>query len=685
MLLALLLISWTARSSASRSSAKGSVAIINTVPFHEELYPAFHFAWRQAGYRVRTFVHPRASELGMTNITRSWNFDPVYLKDPETFSISIDEFRHFKAILILNPEWEETLIEKLQKHRSRANMLSKHSRIFLLYHGCENCEFNPSVPLARIFVTYLELFPAATVLALAPHAADHIRSILWLAGFPQAVDYVIPLFPVDLSPPLNHSGFVLQGYLDVMMRRNYSIVKNLAELKTPQDPNMTLRVMGYRTGYLASYESSVLKITDNAPYPEYYSLIHGALGMLTAFGDPRYVTKKASSSVSASLICGTPLLTELKVIQKYTFISRGSIWIRNEDETYVSAMKRTAALPDLHDQYLRRQQSLLGDIRRAYERNREFVQTVMGAGAGADGGVPGCAQRESKLEAFVISPGSSSSSSALRSRSMKSQLRRMGLRYKQVEAISRESLFFPRDLQGYSRNHTCTVAINNHQISKDSNARVVVNSLCGPYQYSVHDIAVTASNLLAIREAVYSETARSDYAVILEDQTYFPIGVDFEELIDSVGDSDFGVLQLCTNNPERAAKAWDDYNSDRSSIWEPWHKFRGAYSAGAYIINRKAIRSALASLMTSEAGSGPIGLMLCQAGQVCRHSDLLAQYLIFSLVKSFTLTVPVFQCGFLDRDSDVIGLKLKFQEEVAFKMKSGEVLLPSFIKTTCRL
>ena len=46
----------------------------------------------------------------------------------------------------------------------------------------------------------------------------------------------------------------------------------------------------------------------------------------------------------------------------------------------------------------------------------------------------------------------------------------------------------------------------------------------------IKELGCTTSHLLAMREAIYSTTATSRYAIIIEDDVKFPFDVDYEEL-----------------------------------------------------------------------------------------------------------------------------------------------------------
>ena len=55
---------------------------------------------------------------------------------------------------------------------------------------------------------------------------------------------------------------------------------------------------------------------------EYYRAIRASLAVVPAFASDIYYTKKASSSVAAALIVGTPLLADEQLLKHYTYLSK---------------------------------------------------------------------------------------------------------------------------------------------------------------------------------------------------------------------------------------------------------------------------------------------------------------------------------------------------------------------------
>lgn len=71
--------------------------------------------------------------------------------------------------------------------------------------------------------------------------------------------------------------------------------------------------------------------------------MQGALAVLPAFASPVYLTHKASSSVAAAIICGTPLLADEALLRAYSYLPERAVFMMVAGEHEASAMARVAA------------------------------------------------------------------------------------------------------------------------------------------------------------------------------------------------------------------------------------------------------------------------------------------------------------------------------------------------------
>ena len=76
---------------------------------------------------------------------------------------------------------------------------------------------------------------------------------------------------------------------------------------------------------------------------EYYRAMEGALAVLPAFASPAYLTHKASSSVAAAIICGTPLLADEALLRAYSYLPAHAVFETAAGEHDESAMAHVAA------------------------------------------------------------------------------------------------------------------------------------------------------------------------------------------------------------------------------------------------------------------------------------------------------------------------------------------------------
>jgi len=57
-------------------------------------------------------------------------------------------------------------------------------------------------------------------------------------------------------------------------------------------------------------------------------VVHDALAVLPAFASNVYYTTKASSSVAAAIICGTPLLADHELLAAYSYLSEDAVILK---------------------------------------------------------------------------------------------------------------------------------------------------------------------------------------------------------------------------------------------------------------------------------------------------------------------------------------------------------------------
>lgn len=112
---------------------------------------------------------------------------------------------------------------------------------------------------------------------------------------------------------------------------------------------------------------------------------------------------------------------------------------------------------------------------------------------------------------------------------------------------------------------------------------------------TVRELSCFISHLLAIRTAVYSREC-TRYALIMEDDLYFGYIVNFKAIL-MTAQTDFGTLQLHTNNPVAVTNNFESWKDDMMLVWRTRRNYVKWWSAGAYIIDKVKWKPIIDKLM----------------------------------------------------------------------------------------
>jgi len=206
-----------------------------------------------------------------------------------------------------------------------------------------------------------------------------------------------------------------------------------------------------------------------------------------------------------------------------------------------------------------------------------------------------------------------------------------GVRHRRVDALGAHDFYIPPDLLTADQTSFRCVA----ETAFDAHAKVdailpklyprklFVSGLCGHAtnnQWFRHELAVVVSHLLAIREAVYSDTATGPYALILEDDVWTPFNVDLHLLareFERETKRHFGIFQLFNSKPHSLRYTYfcmrrpNNYGchvelGSRSNRWAvryPVVDGRSLFSlsTAAYLVNRYVMKDVI--------GAYPFGML----------------------------------------------------------------------------
>lgn len=347
------------------------VAIVNMVPFHHEVYPAFAHAWGRAGYDVTTFV-TSGVEQQMTAVTATWGFS---FRNITSFP---HRFCRFKVIIFTSVEYGGDF--RMASRVVRSGCKGQQSYVFVVHNPRSLRDSRRGASKLLPLVERVNV----QVVGLSPHTAQAMQKILTDNGHNKTVDYIIPLFPIDTAAGGgSHRGFVLQGSISDRRRNYRDLLKGIIDAGSSWPEGFSLTVLGNGNVSIPAEAAGMLKLKPGAAYPEYYDTIQRSVGLLTAFASQIYFREKSSSTVAASLICGTPLLTESSTVKVYSYLSESSVWLRGDRENDIQAMQRILADPELETEYSKRFSSLYHDIEAAHVYNTVTVDKIMNKLLGA--------------------------------------------------------------------------------------------------------------------------------------------------------------------------------------------------------------------------------------------------------------------------------------------------------------
>lgn len=132
--------------------------------------------------------------------------------------------------------------------------------------------------------------------------------------------------------------FAVQGNLEAK-RRNYTAIVEQMSLLTGstaqgQLPKARLMLIGSGTPPIFPAEvEDLIEMRANLDYPDFYNAMAGSTALIPAFASEEYYHTKASSTVAASIIAGTPLLASDKLLAAYSYLPSDLAIVTNDDNS----------------------------------------------------------------------------------------------------------------------------------------------------------------------------------------------------------------------------------------------------------------------------------------------------------------------------------------------------------------
>lgn len=375
---------------------KPKTAIVNFVRYHTEVVAVAVFHFVKLRHNVTVFTRDDPFEMGEV-------ISPYFWKGFRKFERFFEHFHEYDNVVIATfPTCHDPTLRAL---------LALHlpQRYIALVH---NPEYLNSTDVSELLVQ-----GDVRVLSISPHVGQYTRQILEAQGAGEVEqDWIAPMMPVVFPedctpgswqqqqpacdrgqrwqnaqpPPAVLSGkrdsFCIQGKVDPE-RRNYAAIfaevsAHRAELLAA---NLSVTILGKAGGRKNKVllelpqdlvDAGLLRHYSSLPFQEYYEVLHSCIAVAPAFASDAYYVNKGSSSIGASLISGTPIISHRYMLKSYDFLEESAVFLADEPMSDVEAMLWVLSQPP----EVRDAKAVgLGALRaEMYDRNLQVLQRMLG-------------------------------------------------------------------------------------------------------------------------------------------------------------------------------------------------------------------------------------------------------------------------------------------------------------------
>lgn len=312
--------------------------------------------------------------------------------------------------------------------------------------------------------------------------------------------------------------------------------------------------------------------------------------------------------------------------------------------------------------------------------------------------------------------------SVARRRNMEKHLNEVGFRHFRVRGLTPKEIYIPDDMERTWRTAACTLqtswqppvlaTVAGNESSEFYRHTSYTAALCGrgKKKNTPKELGCTTSHLMAMHRAVHSLTAKSRYALIVEDDVQFPFDVDYNTLAASAPGS-FGILQLFNSNARSMERTMTAF-ARGGDLWNPRTlKQFDFWSTCAYLIDRVAMKPVIDAVLQQERGWWAFRVIAgitspCVPRACCGNTSntfihsppcvfapqgYQADSFLYAMAPSLMLSVPVIANGLGGNQSTFHQDHVEMLHRTAFRQQrvfinsllKEEVRPPPFMKPAC--
>jgi hypothetical protein len=189
---------------------------------------------------------------------------------------------------------------------------------------------------------------------LSPHTATFLDKTIAAWDNPPSpqIRVFVPIFPVKVSASTaveaaEGLSFAMQGDYDPHRRDYAHIFQRLGSFLAATDTNISMHLLGQGTRPPVP-ENVVAHVffDQGLSYTDFYALLSSVSAVLPGFASDEYLDRKASSSVPAALIAGTPLVADRRLLDAYSYVEEDSVWLQGDDESEFDVVGRMLGASD---------------------------------------------------------------------------------------------------------------------------------------------------------------------------------------------------------------------------------------------------------------------------------------------------------------------------------------------------
>lgn len=332
-----------------------NVAIVETNGWHEEVVAALAHSFGSQP-NVQLHIYPTKPRFGMSEMISTFQFShplPAAQPPDELMSDSVTP----DIIVLTTGELDSVHLQ------SKLNQIlaSGHTYLYCVVHHGDHWN---DAKIREVIAPWIDKRMIDFV-TLSPHTATFLKANGlrdWSSSTP-IIKSITPLFPIS-EPSADRKGiidkqrelaFAIQGNYEPSRRdfdNIFSHLQSFIRATKPSEnkhksPNVTLHLLGSgERPPVPSDLSSHVFFDEGLSYSEYYAVLSNTFAMLPAFADDSYLDRKASSTVPASLLGGTPLVATKKILSAYSYLPEEAVYLQREGETELATVGRILQLEE---------------------------------------------------------------------------------------------------------------------------------------------------------------------------------------------------------------------------------------------------------------------------------------------------------------------------------------------------